>query len=87
MMERLQWLSRERFVLRSFNPAVYVALGDLQGAISELRAAADSRCPWFFQMLADPRLKPLRGQQEFEGMRGLLNAMESAAAEALDYQS
>ena len=87
MMERLQWLSRERFVLRSFNPAVYVALGDLQGAISELRAAADSGCPWFFQMLADPRLKPLRGQQEFEEMRGLLSAMESAAAEALAYQS
>jgi DNA-binding winged helix-turn-helix (wHTH) protein/tetratricopeptide (TPR) repeat protein len=80
ILERLQWLSRERFLLSSFNPAVRVALGDFDAAIEELRTANEIRCPWFFQMLADPRLKPLHGRPEFEQMRGLLTAMEADAA-------
>ena len=80
ILERLQWLSRERFLLNSFNPAVYVALGDLDAAIDELRAANESRSPWFFQMLSDPRLKPLHGHPEFERMQAILTAMEAEAA-------
>lgn len=79
VVERLQWLSRERFVLRSFTPAALVALGDCEGALAELHVADESRCPWLFQMLADPRLKPLHGHTEFERMRGILPAMESSA--------
>jgi len=79
-LERLQWLSRERFLMRSFLPAVHVALGDLDAAIEELHAANESRCPWFFQMLADPRLLPLHGNREFEWMRTILPAMEQEAA-------
>jgi len=75
----MQWLSRERFVLNSFNPAVHVALGDLDTALSELRAADETRCPWFFQMLADPRLKPLHGRAEFVEMQSILTGMEAAA--------
>jgi DNA-binding winged helix-turn-helix (wHTH) protein/Flp pilus assembly protein TadD len=78
-LERLQWLSRERFLIRSFTPAVHVALGDLDAAIEELHAANESRCPWFFQMLADPRLQPLHGNLEFERMRAILPAMEEEA--------
>ncbi len=80
MLERLQWLSRERFFLKSFLPAVYVALGDTEAALAELRASDDSRCPWFFQMLADPRLAELRGNPDFEIMREALAEMEAAAA-------
>ncbi len=83
ILERLQWLSRERFVIRSFNPAVYVALGDYESALAELRIAADSRCPWFFQMHADPRLKPLRGRPEFVQMGNILTRMEAAAEDEL----
>jgi DNA-binding winged helix-turn-helix (wHTH) protein len=79
ILERLQWLSRERFLLNSFNPAVHVALGDHDAAIEELRSANESRCPWFFQMLADPRLKPLHGHPEFVQMQSILTAMESDA--------
>jgi DNA-binding winged helix-turn-helix (wHTH) protein/tetratricopeptide (TPR) repeat protein len=79
ILERLEWLSRERFVLSSFTPAVYVALGDLDAAISELHSSADARCPWFFQMLADPRLKPLHGRPEFEEMRAILTRIEARA--------
>jgi len=79
ILERLQWLSRERFVIKSFSPAVYVALGDHQTALSELAAAGEERCPWFFQMIADPRLKPLHGSPEFEQMKQTLARMESAA--------
>jgi hypothetical protein len=78
----LEWLSRERFVLSSFTPAVYVALGDLDAAISELHTSADARCPWFFQMLADPRLKPLHGHAEFKEMRAILTRIEATAASA-----
>ena len=79
ILERLQWLSRERFVPTSFNSAICVALGDLDGAIEALQAAADARCPWFFQMLADPRLKPLHGRAEFDRMKAVLDRMESSA--------
>jgi len=79
ILERLEWLSRERFVMRSFTPAVYAVLGDFDAAISELHTSADSRCPWFFQMLADPRLKPLHGRPEFEEMRTILTRIEATA--------
>ena len=86
ILERLQWLSRERFVLSSFNPAIYAVLGDTESAISELHAADDARCPWFFQMLADPRLRVLHGHPEFESMAATLNHLESLAAETPEYQ-
>lgn len=79
MLERLQWLSRERFFLRSFLPAAYVELGDTESALAELRASDETRCPWFFQMLADPRLKPLHGNPDFEIMRASLAEMEAEA--------
>jgi len=79
VLERLLWLSRERFVLRSFTPAVHVALGDEEAALAELRVANESRCPWFFQVLADPRLEPLGRYPEFAGMRSMLAGMEAAS--------
>jgi tetratricopeptide (TPR) repeat protein len=86
ILERLQWLSRERFLLRTFTPAVHVALGGLEAAIEELQAACDSRCPWFFQMLFDPRLKPLHGHPEFERMRAILSGMEEDAARQAEWK-
>jgi DNA-binding winged helix-turn-helix (wHTH) protein/tetratricopeptide (TPR) repeat protein len=83
ILDRLQWMSRERFVLNSFNAAVHVALGDFASAIAELRSANEIRCPWFFQLLADPRLTPLHSHPEFVEMRAILPRME-AAAEALE---
>jgi DNA-binding winged helix-turn-helix (wHTH) protein len=80
VLERLQWLGRERFVNRSFTPAAYLALGDRETALEELRAAEQSRCPWFFQMLADPRLHGLRSDPEFARMEKILVGMEAAAA-------
>jgi tetratricopeptide (TPR) repeat protein len=80
ILERLQWLGRERFLLNSFNPAVHVALGDLDGAIEELRIANETCCPWFFQVLADPCLKPLHSHPEFQKMQAILPAMEAEAA-------
>jgi tetratricopeptide (TPR) repeat protein len=77
ILERLQWLSRERYVLRTFSVAAYAALGEPAKAIEELRSAEQSRCPWFFLMLADPRLKTLHGHPEFQSMRAILSAMES----------
>ena len=78
IIERLQWMSRQRFVSSSFNPAVYVALGNNEAALAELRNADQSRCPWFFQMVADPRLKPLHGHPEFKELQSILPAMETA---------
>ena len=82
-MERLQWLSRERFVMSSFTAALCVALRDFDGAIAQLQAAAKARCPWFFQMLADPRLKPLDQRPEFGKMQQILAHMESSVSEHL----
>jgi TolB-like protein len=79
ILERLQWMSRERFVPTSFTPAVYLALGDTRAALAELRNGAEAHCPWFFQMLADPRLAPLHNQPEFKKMKSALVRMESSA--------
>jgi len=87
ILQRLQWMSRERFVMSSFTPAVYVALGDHDTAIAELRNSAGARCPWFFQMLADPRLKPLHGRPEFQQMCAILPEMEAEAAGSPDQES
>jgi TolB-like protein len=78
ILERLQWLSRERFVLKSFNPAVHLALDDPESALGDLKAAREDRCPWYFQMLADPRLKALQGHPEFESMKAELARMEAS---------
>lgn len=77
VLERLQWLGRERYIVRGFTPAAYAALGDHEAALAELRAVDEARCPWFFQALADPRLEPLHGNPEFERMRAILPAMEA----------
>jgi tetratricopeptide (TPR) repeat protein len=79
ILEQLEWFSRERYVLKTFSPAVYVALGQYEKALADLRWSDQSRCPWFFQMLADPRLRPLHGLEEFQSMRGTLSAMEAEA--------
>ncbi len=78
-LERLQWLSRERFVLTTLNAATNAVLGEADAALEELRAADENRCPWFFQMLADTRLKPLKGRPEFAAMEASLAAMEAGA--------
>ena len=81
ILERLQWLGRERFLLRAFTPAVYVALGEHDAALEELATSNEIRCPWFFQMLADPRLKPLEARPEFKQMHAILAGMEAEAAQ------
>ncbi len=80
ILERLEWLSRERFVLNTFTAAAYVVLGERNAALAELRKSDQVRCPWFYQMLADPRLQPLHEDPEFAQMRALLPRMEAAAA-------
>ncbi len=84
ILERLQWLGRERFLLRAFMPAAYVALGDFDAAIAELHASNQIRCPWFFQTLADPRLKPLHGNPEFLALQQILAGMEAEAGQDSD---
>jgi len=79
LLERLQWLSRERFVMSTFDAATYVAIDEDEAALEVLRTANESRCAWYFQMLADPRLLPLRGRLEFERMRRILRTMETGA--------
>jgi DNA-binding winged helix-turn-helix (wHTH) protein len=81
LLERLQWLSRERFVLNTLNAATYVVLGEADAAFAELRTANETRCPWFFHMLADPRLKPLHARPEFAALQASLPAAEAGAAE------
>jgi DNA-binding winged helix-turn-helix (wHTH) protein len=78
ILDRLQWMSRERFVLNCFSVAVHVALGDLDAAIAELQRSNEIRSPWFFQLLADPRLKPLHGRPEFIEMQSIVPQMEAA---------
>jgi DNA-binding winged helix-turn-helix (wHTH) protein/tetratricopeptide (TPR) repeat protein len=84
LLERLDWLSRERFVMRTMNAPALLVLEDREAALAELRRAADTRCPWFFQTLADPRMKPLAGHPEFVKLESILPRMEAAAAETAE---
>jgi DNA-binding winged helix-turn-helix (wHTH) protein len=79
ILERLQWLGRERFMMRAFMPEAYLAAGLPHEALAALQAANATRCPWFFEMLADPCLKALDGSPEFEEMKAILPAMEAEA--------
>jgi DNA-binding winged helix-turn-helix (wHTH) protein/tetratricopeptide (TPR) repeat protein len=79
ILDRLQWLSRERFVLKSFTPAAYAALGETDAALTELHTCNEDRGPWFFQILADPRLKSLHGHPKFQKLQAILPRMEAAA--------
>jgi tetratricopeptide (TPR) repeat protein len=81
ILDRLQWLSRERYVLNTFTPAVHVVLGNHDAALAELRAAAEIHCPWFFQMLADPRLEPLHDRPEFADLKSILTRVENVPAQ------
>ena len=82
LLERLQWLSRERYVLNSFTAAVHAALGEIDGALDELRIANEIRCPWFFQMLVDPRLEAIRRSPKYDKLLSELKAMEADAEKA-----
>jgi predicted Zn-dependent protease len=75
-LERLQWLTRERYVVRSFSAAAYLALGDADSALAELTAANENRCPWFFQMIGDPRLHELRPRAQFQQFLAIVEKME-----------
>jgi DNA-binding winged helix-turn-helix (wHTH) protein/tetratricopeptide (TPR) repeat protein len=86
ILEQMQWLARERFVLRTFTAAAFAALGAVDEAVSELQAADAMHCPWFFQALADPRLDPLLGHPGFGKMRASLANMEASVAENLECQ-
>jgi tetratricopeptide (TPR) repeat protein len=79
ILERMEWMGRERYVTNSLSAAVYVALGEHDHALAELRAANEARCPWFFQALADPRLAPLHKLPEFKKLEQILVNMERVA--------
>jgi len=76
VLEQLEWRARERFVVTGFNPAIYLELGQPDEALKVLRGSMESRCPWFFEALADPRLEPLRGRPEFQQLCAVLETME-----------
>jgi DNA-binding winged helix-turn-helix (wHTH) protein/tetratricopeptide (TPR) repeat protein len=82
VLEQLEWRSTERYAITSLNAPVYLELGAPDEALKILRASMESRCPWFFQLLADPRLKELHGRPEFEAIRALLAEIEAQAASA-----
>lgn len=82
ILERMQWLGRERYVIGTFTAAVHVALGNLEAGLEELRVSAEVRCPWFFQMLADPRLSPLHHHPGFLELQAIHTKLETGDAES-----
>jgi hypothetical protein len=76
ILERLEWMGRERYVTNSLSAAVYVTLGEPGLALVELEAANQARCPWFFQALADPRLAPLHKLPKFRKLEQIAANME-----------
>lgn len=81
LLDRLHWLSGERYVLKTLNAATHLVLGETAAALAELRNANEGRCPWFFHALGDPRLKSLHGHPEFAELNAVLAKMEAGAAD------
>ena len=73
-------------MLTSFTAAACVALGDLDSAVAELQAAADARCPWLFQMIADPRIEAIREHPELVRIVKTLERMEAAAERKVGHE-
>ena len=67
-------------MLNTLNAATHVVLGENDAAIEELRNANETRCPWFFQSLADPRLDPLKKLPAFAALESVWAAMEAEAS-------
>ncbi len=83
-LERMQWLSRERFVSSTMCAPAWVELGEFEEAMQLLHVANQQHCPWFFEMLADPRLKPLHDEPEFERLRGQFDCGSFASMDPSD---
>lgn len=83
ILEQQEWMSRERYVMPTFMAAAYLALGDPEAAIASLAQANSMRCPWLFQMLADPRLAPLRGHPGYEALAADWQALEDSAGDGI----
>jgi tetratricopeptide (TPR) repeat protein len=49
ILEQLEWMSRERYVMPTFTAAAHLALGDPEAAIASLARANSMRCPWVIQ--------------------------------------
>ena len=79
ILDRLEWMGRERYVMTSLSAAVYLVLGDRDRALTELETANEARCPWFFQALADPRLAPLHDAPKFRALDQILGDLEHSA--------
>ena len=79
LLDRQQGLGRQRFVMRSFHAPALIELGEFDAAVEELAVAEKQHCPWFFELLADPRLQPLRGHPGFEHLRRIPQQLESAS--------
>ncbi|MFP5203747.1 MAG: hypothetical protein ACLGSH_00160, partial [Acidobacteriota bacterium] len=81
ILEHLEWMSRERFVLGAFTPAARLALDEPEAALEALHSTNTARCPWVFQMLADPRLAPLRAYSGFHAIQAEWQAIEDSAGD------
>ena len=83
LLDRQQQLARERFVMRSFDVPALIELGEMDAAMKTLVNADQQHCSWLFELLVDPRLKPLRGEPEFERLcqpaREIASASSSVA--------
>ncbi len=79
LIEQLEWLGRERYVLNTLNAVTHIVLGEPDAALAVLHAANEARCPWFLQMLGDPRLEPLHGHPGFAELKAVQAAMETDA--------
>jgi tetratricopeptide (TPR) repeat protein len=80
LLDRQHWLSRERFVMQSCHAPALVELGEVDAAIAVLTQAERDHCPWLFELLHDPRLGPLKGEDEFQRLHRLTRQSASRGA-------
>jgi TolB-like protein/tetratricopeptide (TPR) repeat protein len=77
ILDRQSNLGLGRFVLRTFRAPVLAELGDCDEAIEELQLAEQQHCPWFFEILADPRLAPLHNRPDFQKLLAMIPRLET----------
>jgi hypothetical protein len=54
--------------------------------VAELQAAAEARCPWLFQTLADPRIETIRARPEVVRIEKVLERMESTTERKVNHE-
>jgi hypothetical protein len=68
LLQKLEQLSKERYISTYGMALIYVGLSEKDRALESLEKAYRRRSTWLVHLKVDPRLDPLRADPRFAGL-------------------